>query len=259
MQNKIYQAAPTLAGMALLALSAQAVAIPVIGASGGAFASLSSCDNSGSSQTCRIANTSNGSSTQVQWGSQSIFSDFSNPSRLTSVDVNINTNTDTGGLGVVIGRLDWYNSATIATADLNAFAVSWTLSLAFSAPNGPDPYGSELFNLAISNPLNPAGDLIQGLGLADLNGLANSINLAGVGIGNLRYSVIDGAGAGTSYFNNNVWYNAENNTSSLYILADFRGTRTSVPEPGPLALFGLGLLGMAWASRSRRIRKLTGR
>lgn len=241
-----------LVSLPLLVAAAASHAIPVVGTSGGSFSGLSSCDNSGLTRTCRITTSTNGSNTQVQWGSTSGLLDFVNPSRLTAVDLNINTDTSGGGLGVVIGRLDWYNSATRASSDLENFNVSWSLSLAFSSPNGPDALGSELFNLNIANPLNPAGDLVQGLGLADLNNLASSLNLAGVSISNLRYSVQDGAGTGTSWFNNNTWYNAENNWSSLYILADFRDARASVPEPDTLALFGLGLLAAGFASRARR-------
>lgn len=242
----------TLMSLPFLIAALPSHAIPVVGASGGSFSSLSSCDDDGYSRTCRIVNTTNGTNTQVQWGSTSYWSDFQNPSRLTAVDLSINTNTTGGGVGVAIGRLDWYNSATHATSDLSTFYVNWSLSLAFSSPSGPDPWGGELFSLGISNPLNPVGDLIYGLGLADLSGLGASLSLAGVSISNLRYAVVDGAGLGTSWFTNHVWYNSENNWSSLYILADFRDARASVPEPGTLALFSMGLLGLALSSRSRR-------
>lgn len=242
-----------LAALPLMVLAiSSAHAIPIVGTSGGAFSNLSSCDNSGSSRNCRIVSTSNGSNTQVQWGSQSSRTDFQNPSRLTSVDLNINTNTDGGGLGVRLARLDWYNSATVRLDNsLDSFGVNWALSLAFTSPSGPDGAGDELFNLNIRNPINPTGDSTYGLGLADLSSLVSSISLAGVTISNLRYAVVDGAGAGSSSFNNNVWYNSENNWSSLYILADFRTAANSVPEPATLGLFGLGLLGVGFASRKR--------
>jgi PEP-CTERM motif len=235
----------TVLAAALLAASLSADAIPIVGTSGGSFSNLSSCDNSGTSRDCRITSSSNGANTQVQWGSQSSHTDFVNPSILTAVDLGINTDTGSG-LGVKIGQLDWYNSATIAQSDLNSFGVAWTLSLTFTSPGGPDPSGQERFDLTIKNPLNPAGDLVYGLQLADLHNLSTSVTLAGVTMSNLRYSVFDPIGGGYSSFNNNVWYNDEYNWSSLYILADFttHGTATLVPEPTSLALLGLGLVAL---------------
>lgn len=243
-----------LAGLALLFASSSVLAIPVVGTTGGSFSNLSSCDSSGGDVNCAITSTSNGSATQVQWGSTSLFSNLVNPSTLTAVDTVINTNTNSGA-GVVLGQLDWYNSATYATSDLDVFNVRWTLALAFTSPNGPDGSGSEAFDLSISNPINPLGDSLYGLGLADLTGLRNSFSLNGVSVSNLRYAVTDGAGSGTSYLNNGVWYNSEYNWSSLRILADF-GNSTPVPEPGTLAMFGIGLLGAAFASKTRRRKQL---
>jgi hypothetical protein len=242
-----------LLGTSMLVLGAQAYAIPVVGSSGGSFSNLSSCYTG---DTCRIVSTSNGPATQVQWGSVLPFFDFVQPSTLTAVDLSINLDTAVNGSSVALARLDWYNSATLATNDLASFNVRWSLSLSFTSPNGPDGIGGESFDLTISNPINPTGDSMYGLGLADLTNLANSFSLYGVSVTNLRYAVQDGAGAGTSYLTNvnggRVWYNSENNWSSLYILADFIDLPASVPEPGSLALFGLGLLGVAAAVRRRR-------
>jgi hypothetical protein len=233
------------------AFSYSAHAIPIVGSSGGSFTNLSSCDSTVPYQNCRIVGSTNGANTQVQWGSTSWYSDFIRPSTLTSVDVQIDTNTDSG-LGVVIGRLDWYNSATLAKSDLNDLAVRWTLSLNFTAPSGPDTSGNEVFDLTIYNPLNPPGDLLHGLRLADLSSLDNPVSLAGVSMTNLRYSLIDAPGGGIATFENNVWYNDEDNTSTMLILADFRARVAQVPEPAGLTLLGLGLIAVAISLRRRR-------
>jgi hypothetical protein len=225
----------------------------IIGTSSGSFLDLSSCDNLGSSRDCRIVGTSYGPNTQVQWGSQSIIQNFDHPSTLTSVALAFNTQTDV--LGLAIGRLDWYNSATLRVdASLDTFGINWMLGVHFTAPSGPDPSGGELFNLSVRNTLNPADDRVSGLGLTDLSNLASSFSLYGVTVGNLRYQVVDGAGTGSSSFLNNVWYNDENNLSSLLILADIRanaGPVSRVPEPGTCAMLAMGLAGIAFVRRRR--------
>jgi hypothetical protein len=227
-------------------LAGPASAVPIVGSSYGSFSSLSSCDSSGWGQNCRIVDTSNGPNTQVQWGSTSIIP-FQNPSTLTAVDVTIDRLTPAND--VVIARLDWYNSATWAQNDLNDFGVNWLLTVTFTQPSGTGD--SEQFNLSITNPLNPPGDHITGLTLGDLSNL--SFSLAGVTVSDLRYSVLDGAGSGTSSisFNNGNgnWYNPENNWASLLITADFNTNGAGVPipvaTPGALLLLGGGLVGLS--------------
>jgi hypothetical protein len=216
----------------------------IIGSAGGSFSSLSSCDYSGSDRDCRIISTANGTATQVQWGSQSLYTDFVNPSTLTSVDVGFNTSAPAYGLE--IGRLDWYNSATWrVNSSLDVFAVKWSLSVNFTSPAGSDPNGHEIFNFSIRNPINPTGDTIFGFELADLSGLASSISLDGVTLSNFRYSVTDGAGAGNSWLGRNWWYNDEYNYASLSILADVTPVTSPIPEPETYAMLiaGLALLG----------------
>lgn len=91
---------------------AVAMAAPVAIDSDGSFNSLSSCSVN---SNCRIVNTAaNGSNTQVQWGTDSRFSNFSNPSTLTAVDVN-NT-ISAAGNNVTIAQLQWHNTAINSTA-----------------------------------------------------------------------------------------------------------------------------------------------
>jgi hypothetical protein len=224
---------------------------PVIGYGEGSFASLSSCDNVGPSQDCRIVNSSNGAATQVQWGSQSSRNDFVNPSTLTAVDVSFNTFTPTT---VQLARLDWYNSATLRKdSSLDVFAVNYKMAVHFDAPTGLDPNGNELFNFTIKNPLNPTGDSIYGFDLSDLSNLRSSVTLSGVTLSNFRYSVTDGAGIGTSWIGGNRWYNDEYNNSRLSILADVTAVASPIPEPETYAMLlaGLGLLGFETRRRKQ--------
>jgi hypothetical protein len=241
--------------------SSYANAAPVIGTGQGSFSNLSSCDYTGSDRDCRIVDTTaNGTNTQVQWGSQHKTIDFVNPSTLTAVDLAINANTN--AYGVKIAELDWYNSATLRlNSSLDSLGVKWTMAVNFTTPAGPDPNGGEQFSLTIKNPVNPTGDSIYGYELADLSNLAHSFTLSGITVSNLRYQVVDGAGAGTSLLNTSskpgktYWYNDEYNNASLFIVADFTAPTppvSAIPEPETYAMLlaGLGLLGI-WARRRK--------
>ena len=66
---------------------------------------------------------------------------------------------------------------------------------------------------------------------------------------NLHYVATGGTleAAGSSY----IWKNANNNTSSLTIVADFN-TVQAVPEPGTLGLLGAALGGLGMISRRKK-------
>jgi hypothetical protein len=238
-------------GFGIALAAGQASAVVVAGSSTGSFSSLSGCDNSGSSQDCRIVSTSGHPNYQLQWGSDRSWQDFYHASTLTSVNTPFSENTNAND--VKIAQLTWFNSATNSSLTPDHLSFKWNLTVSFTSPNNSSD--SQSFSLSITNPTNPPGDTIKGFDLADLSGL--TFNLDGVTVSDLKYVVEDGNGScsGTdTYLNGTKWYNCEDNTAYLYITADFTVTQQqAVPEPGTIAVLGAGLLGLGAVRRRRKL------
>jgi hypothetical protein len=210
------------------ALTPQAHAITVAGSSSGTFSNISGCGG----DNCRINSTSNGSSTQVEWG----YSRFESGSTLTANDVNFNTNTDAND--VTLAKLTWFNASTLASNTPDDFNVNYNLTVQFTSPSNSQD--TEQFALTITN---LGTDHITGLTMADLSNL--SFTLAGVTVSDLHFVIQNGT-SGT--FANNLWTNPEDHTSGLLLVGDVK----AVPEPGTLALLATGLVGFGGLTRRRR-------
>ncbi|WP_306394676.1 choice-of-anchor K domain-containing protein [Telluria beijingensis] len=217
----------------IFAAGAASAAPMVTGSSSGNFSDMS-CGALGG---CATNDTVNGNDSQMEWGGWTGIG-----STLTAIRRTWDFPAPAGG--VVLAELAWSNKSTSAFTTPALFSALYNLTIDFSRPTDVDD--TEQFNLAVLNIFNNTGDTLFGLQLTDLANL--SFNLGDVGISNLRYQLASGPGT----FENSIWYNPENQISTLYIVADFTDNSVAqVPEPGSLALVGLGLLGVSMLRRRR--------
>jgi hypothetical protein len=226
-----------------LALTGQAAhAVLVTGTSTSSFSNLTNC----SGGDCALAQ----SNKQVQWGSTSQFQNLVDPSTLTTASPLAFSGNTTSTL--TIGQLTWFNSATLSNQTDDNFNVNWNLSIAFSAPAGSTG-DSQTFALNILSPLNPPGDHVTNLTLADLAAL--NFSIPGVTVSNLQYHVSDVSGSGSTSLTctagNCNWENDEGNTAKLTITADFTANSVPVPEPMTLSILGTAMLGLGLVRRMR--------
>ena len=221
--------------MVLSARSANAALLQ--GNSTGTFSNISHCWG-----TCYVFDGVTEPDTVLGWG----FGLFTNGSMLVAQQRQWNVDVENAN-DVILAELSWKNRATSDWLTPDLFKVDYTLNIKFSKPDAVSD--TEVFKFSIMNTKNPAGDHLMGLTLADLAGLSFALN--GIEMSDLKYQL---TGAGS--FDGSYWSNPEGKMSTMYITADFKSTPpvsdpVQVPEPAPLMLIALGLLGVGLQQRRK--------
>lgn len=226
MSNNLVKFRNVVAAAALVLAAHQVAATPVSFTGSGGFTNIQNCSG-GAIAGCSIM----GGGTILDMSGY-------NYSTLTAVTTSNTVQTDTND--TLIGEIRWVNNASYYT-DQN-FLVNYTFTLAFTQPSNQSD--SQIFNLRITQPTNPTPDYVFNLSNATLGGLG-PFTLAGVTVSDIHFGLINPLGS----YNGSTWTNPENTISRLGIYADF--TATSVPEPGTLAMLGIGLLGLGLVRRKK--------
>jgi hypothetical protein len=218
-----------IAGLALLAVGSYA--LPVVGTSSGTFN-----NPVGPSGMVAVGTGTN----HFSWGNPA----FGTPR--SSLDfTGLGFATETGSI-FSFGNLDYYNG-TISNGT-GADGVDFNVLLALTTPVSSEAYS---FNFSLLNTPNTADANAS----ADIVALGGAFSTSSFNYGGVDYTLEFlgfGTIVGAGYTTVNQFHVLENDRATAQLLGRITAAPAAVPEPGTIALFGMGLLAIGFLAARRR-------
>ncbi len=153
--------------------------------------------------------------------------------------------TETGSV-FSFGTLDYFNGTIVGNS--GADAVDFQVVLALTTPVNTNSYAFDFHLLNTTNTDDP----LASADIVELNGAFSSSSFNYGGVDYTLEFLGFGSIVGSGYTTVNQFHVLENESANAQLLGRITAAPAAVPEPGTLALFGIGFLGLGLAAARRR-------
>ncbi len=153
--------------------------------------------------------------------------------------------TETGSI-FAFGNLDYFNGTIASTSGANG--VDFLVTLALTTPVNTESFD---FAFNLLNTVNTS-DPLASADIVELNGAFSTSSFNYLGTDYTLEFLGFGTIVGSGYTTVNQFHVLESGSANAQLLGRITAAPATVPEPGTIALFGIGLLGMGILAARRR-------